>query len=189
MVGDKEFQSLLEEWRSGDEAARNQIVALVHTEIETLASIILRKTPWERSLVTSDLVNETFIELMKTESLILNDRAHLMALSARIMRYIVIDRARKRSAAKRSGQLVTLSTVDGADGGADFEAIALDTALRRLHAIDPARAQIVEMRYFGGMRIEEIAEVLGISGSSVKRSWRVAQTWLKEAISDDLSKR
>ncbi|MEO1656598.1 MAG: ECF-type sigma factor [Pseudomonadota bacterium] len=188
MVGETEFQSLLKEWRSGDEAARNRVVALVHTEIETLASIILRKTPWERSFVTTDLVNETFIELMRTDELVLNDRAHLMALSARIMRYIVIDRARKRSAVKRSGQLVTLSTIDGADGGPDFEAIALDTALRRLHAIDPARAQIVEMRYFGGMRIEEIGEILGISASSVKRSWRVAQTWLKEAITHDLDK-
>ena len=188
MGAEDEFRALLSAWRSGSEEARNRIVALVHSEIETLASIVLRKTPWERSLLTSDLVNETFLELMRNDELLLNDRAHLLALSARMMRHIVIDRARRRSAAKRAGQLVTLSTIDGADGGPDLDAIALDTALRRLHAIDPARAQIVEMRYFGGMRIEDIAEVLDVSASSVKRSWRVAQTWLKEAITDDLSK-
>lgn len=183
-----EFNTLLADWRDGDETARNRIVALIYAEIETIASVILRRSPGPRSIVTNDLVNEALIKLIQGNDIILNDRTHVIALCARIMRFIVIDKARKRSAAKRKGDVITLITSDGADAGPDASALALDAALRRLQAIDPVRAQIVEMRYFGGMTLEEIGEVMGVSAATVKRSWQVTRAWLKEALNNDIAR-
>lgn len=124
---------------------------------------------------------------MQSPDIMINDRRHLVALCARMMRFIVIDSARKRFASKRHGKMLTLTTEGGAnEKGADVDALALEAALLRLNAIDPERARIVEMRYFGGMTLEDISEVLGISTATVKRSWAVTRVWLKEAMEDDV---
>ena len=185
--GTAEFNSLLAAWRAGDEKARNRVVAIIHDEVSTIASIILKRNPGPRSIVTNDLVNEALLKLIQSEDIVLNDRAHLIALCARIMRFILIDSIRRRSAAKRKGDVITLNTSDGADAGPDANALALDAALRRLQAIDPSRARIVEMRYFGGMTLEEIGAATGASPATVKRSWQVTRAWLRGVIENDIA--
>lgn len=181
-----EFQSLLARWEAGDPAARDRLISLIHDEVNVIASAVLRRNAGPASMVTDDLVNEAFLKLIQSETVSVTSRAHLLALCARIMRFILIDRLREKGAAKRHGDAVTLMTNDGA-GDPDVEARALNAALLRLQAISPDRARIVEMRYFGGMTLEEIAEVTGVSEATVKRSWRVTRAWLKEAILGDFA--
>lgn len=180
------FEDLSGAWASGDEAARNRLIELVHRELQTIAAHVLRRERGAISLITGDLVNEAVVKVLQSREVKVADRAHLLALSARVMRHVLIDAARRKSAGKRAGREVTLSTSAGGD--VDIDMMALEGALARLSAIDPKRARIVEMRYFGGMTVEEIGVVLDISPATVKRSWAVARAWLKEAIVDDVAR-
>jgi RNA polymerase sigma factor (TIGR02999 family) len=156
----------------------------IHAELAALASYLLRRNERHVSLHTHDLVGEAIARLLGAERLVVDDEVHLKSLAARAMRRVLIDCARKRLADKRSGQFLTLRTDEGvfAEGNADL--IKLDEALIRLKVIDPARAHLVELRYFGGLSIAEAAEVLGTSPSSVERSWRTARAWLKTALEE-----
>lgn len=180
------FNLLLVRWRNGDDAARDKVVALIHSEVEAIASVILRRHHAPRSIVTGDLVNEALLQIIQSEDIAVENRAHLLALCARIMRFLLVDDVRRRSAVKRRHEAVTLTTSFGADD-VDVDAMALGEALLRLQAMAPDRARIVEMRYFGGMTLEDIGEVLGVSEATVKRSWRITRAWLKEAIEHDLA--
>ena len=181
-----EFTALLERWRGGDDAARDAVVSVIHAEVETIASAILRRNHGPRSIVTNDLVNEAFLKLIQSQDVAVENRAHLLALCARIMRFVLVDSIRARTADKRHGDIVTLTgTVAEKDA---VDATALIEALRRLQAISPERAQIVEMRYFGGMSLEDIGEVLGVSEATVKRSWAVTRAWLREALEHDIAR-
>ena len=176
------FNALLVRWRAGDDAARDAVIALIHSEVSTIASMILRRHNAPRSVVTEDLVNEAFLKIIQQTDISVESRAHLLALCARIMKFILVDNVRRRSSVKRNGEIVTLADTLGAEGEFDVDAQALAEALLRLQAIAPERARIVEMRYFGGMTMEDIAVVTGVSEATVKRSWRVTRAWLKEAI-------
>jgi len=182
----KSFSHLVDKWQRGDDSARDQLVCIVHSEVETIASSILRRNLSYRSIVTSELANEAFIKLFDGKALHVTDHSHLLALCARIMRFIIIDKIRKNLAQKNHVEIVTLTTESGAEFSEDLSALALDTALIKLNEIDSKRAEIVEMRYFGGMTYEEIAEVLNVSPSTVKRSWKTTKAWLKETLVVDV---
>lgn len=183
---DNQFGALLTRSREGDEDARARLDEAVYAELFAIASGLLRREARPISLLTSDLVNEAAMRLLQSADALPEDRAHFLALSARVMRNILVDAARRRAAEKRRKITVTLhADVQGAQEN-PMELIALETALIRLKAIDAERAEIVVMRYYGGMTTEEIALVLGVSDSTVKRSWRAACAWLKEAMTDDV---
>ena len=175
-------RALLRGWREGDLAARDRLFELFYPDLKRSAAAMLRR---ERgvSLSTGDLIHETVTRLIALDRIDWNDRAHFMALSARMMRRALLDHIRGKRALKREHEKVELST--GIAGEPNIEAEELNAALDRLAAIDAERADIVEMRYFGGMEIADIAIVLGLSDSTVKRRWQTARLWLLEALTND----
>lgn len=177
--------SLLAASRKGDEAARARLDEAVYSELSAIASLLLRREGRAMSMATHDLVNEAAVRLLQSSEAPPEERAHFFALSARIMRNVLVDAARKRAAEKRRKITVTLNTEHGAPQDNPMELVALETALMRLKAIDPERAEIVILRYYGSMTTEDIALALGKSESTVKRSWRAACAWLKEAMEND----
>ena len=176
-----ETQALLRAWRAGDMSARDALFSLLYSELRQVSAALLRAES-NTSLSTGDLVNEAVIRLMQIDRIDWADKAHFLALAARAMRRSLIDHARKKGSDKRRHDRVTLVT-DVAGGGSDrIELDVLEKALIRLANLDPARAEIVELRYFGGLTLEEIAEVTGASPSTVKRSWRAARAWLLDTL-------
>jgi RNA polymerase sigma factor (TIGR02999 family) len=175
-------RALLDAWQAGDASARDQLFTRVQDELRNIAAALLRRERGS-SLSSGDLVNEAVLRLIRLDRMQWNDKAHFMALASRVMRQVLVDRARARLADKRFHDRVTLNTGLGADEPA-VDLIDLDLALLRLEALDPERAGIVEMRYFGGMSLEEIAEVAGLSLATVKRRWRATRAWLFEALRD-----
>ena len=171
---------LLRQWTDGDEEALNRLVPLMYDELRRLAHHRLRREPAKRSLNTTGLVHDAYMKLVDVRQARFRDRSHFLAMASRVMRRLLIDRARARRAAKRGGgaDAVELDeTLSISDSQADSLA-ALDEALQRLEAIDPRQGQIVEHRYFGGLSLEETAEALGVSLSTVKRELRFAHAWL-----------
>lgn len=181
MTADRQpITALLVAWSGGDVRALDSLMPLVYDQLRTLAAGFLRGERSHHTLASSALVHEAFLRMVELDRVSWNDRAHFFALSARIMRRILIDHARKHGASKRG---------DGADAlpldeaaflpAADHpELLALDQAMNRLADRDPEQARIVELRYFGGLDREEIACVLGISSATVTRRWRMARAWL-----------
>jgi len=172
-------------WRAGDTRAGDALFAAILDELETIASFLLKRESGSVSVATGDLVNDAIVKLMQSEALTVVDRAHLLALSARVMRHALIDRARRKSSDKRDARMVALTTGVAEDVQFSFDAVALETALIRLARISPERAQLVELRYFAGMTIEDIAIVMDTSPASVKRAWAATRLWLKDAILHD----
>lgn len=166
-------------------SSRDRLVAHVMPEIEQIAAARLR-AEHSSSLSTHDLVNEALLKIIG-EHPEFSDRAHLLALVSRVMRNVLVDQARARMSNKRRHQKVELRTqIDGAIPQIDL--LSLDSALIRLRAIDEGYADIVEMRYFGGMTVGDIAVVTGWSEPTIKRRWRAARAWLSDAIMDPLVK-
>ena len=183
MASVPQTESLIIRWRDGDALARDNLIARLLPELEQIAAARMRREG-HSSLSTGDLVNDALERLLQQNCAIPVSRAHFFALSSRLMRNILVDRARKRQAGKRSHQPVTLHTgLQPADAGDLF---ALDSALARLGAIDGELMELVEMRYFSGMTMEEIAEVTGWSETTAKRRWRVARAWLAATLQNPL---
>lgn len=170
---------LIAAWRTGDAGARDQLLERLAPELRAIASAQLRR---ERgvSFSSGDLVNDAILRLVQFGRISINDKAHVMALSARLMRRILIDHARMRRADKRDHVRVVLNEELDGEHGPDL--IALETALIRLGAIDEELMALVEMRYFGGMAMGDIAEVTGLSEATLKRRWRTARAWLADAL-------
>lgn len=170
---------LLRSWREGDLAARDRLFELFYPDLRRSAAAMLRR---ERgvSLSTGDLIHEAVARLVTLDRIAWNDRAHFMALSSTMMRRALLDHVRAKHRQKREHQKVELQTSIAA--APDIEIEALNAALEALAAIDPQRADIVEMRYFGGMELTDIAHVLALSESTVKRRWTAARMWLLEAL-------
>lgn len=166
-------------WRRGDEEARNTLIEQLHGWLERTASEILRGEG-HVTLTIGDLVNEAVVRLIGIDGLELQDRAHVKALSARLMRHILIDHARAKQANKRAHRRVTLVTNIAERPREDL--LQLSHALQRLSAIDTEKAYIVEMRYFGGMTVADVSIVTGLSEPTVKRRWNAARAWLVDAI-------
>jgi RNA polymerase sigma factor (TIGR02999 family) len=175
---------LLRRWSAGDAEALQSLFAAVEGELRRLASSYMRR---ERSSHTPEpgaLVNEAYLRLIDQRQVHWAGRGHFLAIAAQAMRRVLVDHARGHLAAKRGGgaERVTLSGVAADAAAADVDALALHTALERLAALDARQAQVVEMRYFAGLSVEEVAEVLGISPATVKREWSTARVWLARAL-------
>ncbi|WP_084395934.1 ECF-type sigma factor [Henriciella aquimarina] len=183
-TADTDCKALLKRWREGDLGARDALFACLYTELCQVSAAMLRAER-NSSLSTGDLVNEAAIRLIQLDQIDWADKSHFLALSARAMRRILIDHARRKNSDKRKHQKVTLVTrIEGHPGRLDFD--VLEKSLIRLNAIDSEKADIVELRYFGGLSLPEIAEVTGTSESTVKRQWRVARAWLVDAMAADV---
>jgi len=183
MDGEPKTAQLLAEWRGGAVDARNTLIARLHPELSVIAAARLRA---ERgtSLSTGDLINESVMRIAQADGLSISDRTHMLALASRVMRNILVDHARQKSAGKRKHQRVELTTQ--VDGGQRFDLLALDSALVRLKVLDSQLAELVEMRYFGGMTVEDVAEATGLSEPTVKRRWQVARSWLLDALQNPI---
>ena len=170
---------LLLRWNRGDKQAQELLIGEVFAELNVIAEKRLAGESDTIELQPGGLVNETYLRLIDMNRIEWRDRAHFLAMAARIMRQILVDDARKRHAAKRHGGVkVTLTGLASKGGDPSTDTMMLHDALQRLAEIDPERAQLVELRFFGGMTIEETAEVLGKSPATVKRSWEVSRGWL-----------
>jgi len=176
---------LLLAWGSGDRVALDELVPLIHEELRRLARHQMRGERDNHTLQTTALVNEAFLRLVDLRRIRWQDRAHFLALSARLMRRILVDHARSRSYQKRGAGVanVTLdeSLVASPERGIDL--VALDDALEDLARVDARKSQVVELRFFGGLSVEETAEALKVSPETVTRDWRLAKVWLLREIS------
>jgi RNA polymerase sigma factor (TIGR02999 family) len=176
---------LLLAWRDGDQSALERLMPAVHEELRRLARRQMRGERPGHTLQTTALVNEAYLRLIDLNRVRWQDRAHFFAISARLMRRILVDHARSRRYQKRGGGVanVTLdeALIGSPERGADL--VALDDALQALAAVDPRKSQVVEMRYFGGLTVEEAAEALHVSGETVMRDWRLAKVWLLREMS------
>lgn len=178
---------LLRQWTQGDEAAFDQLVPLVYQELRRIARLCLRRERAGHTMQTTTLVHEAYLRLIDAGRVRWQDRAHFFAIAAQLMRRVLVDDARNREFKKRGGEFTRIS-LDEAMVLAperDAEIIALDEALERLTHFAPRKCQVVELRFFGGLSIEETAEALKISTDTVKREWRTAKLWLLHELSDE----
>ena len=176
---------LLVDWREGDKTALDRLVPLVYRELRRLAGYYMRRQRADHTLQTSALINEAYLRLIDHKNMRWENRAHFYAVAAQAMRRILVDHARSRGYAKRGGGALKVSFDEAVIGAEErgAELIALDDALTDLAAIDPRKSQVVELRYFGGLSVEETAEAIGVSAVTVMREWRSAKGWLLGAIS------
>jgi RNA polymerase sigma factor (TIGR02999 family) len=175
-----ETTQLLRAWASGDRGALEQLTPRVYDELRRIAGHFMQDERPGRTIQTTALVHEAYLKLIDVTNVDWQHRAHFFAVSAQIMRHILLDRARRRVAAKRGGGTprVNLDEVPDIGSGRARELIALDDALNALAKVDPRKARVVELRFFGGLSVEETAEVLKVSCDTVKRDWRLARAWL-----------
>lgn len=176
----KEITQLLIDWRNGDKAAVDQLMPLVYDELRRLASNFFRRERVNHTLQPTALVHEAYLHLLGQSVVSWQNRAHFFGAAAQLMRRILIDHARGHNAAKRGGGEIRVSLKEelAATGQREVDLIALDAALDELAALDEQQSRIVEMRFFGGLSIEETAEVLALSPATVKREWSTAKAWL-----------
>ena len=171
---------LLRAWADGDSGALEQLTPRVYRELRHLAARLLRNERPGYTLQSTDLVHEVYLRLVNAEELNWQHRAHFFAVAATLMRRILVDRARRKAAAKRGGKPQPLDVgkaVDIAQARAR-ELVCLDDALDALSAVDPRKARIVELRFFGGLSVKETAEVVRVSPDTVLRDWKIARAWL-----------
>jgi RNA polymerase sigma factor (TIGR02999 family) len=177
---------LLVRWRAGDREALEKLVPLVYKELREIAHYHLQRERPGHTLQSAALVHEAYLRLADQKPFEADNRAHFLAVASRLMRQILVDYARSHAAAKRGADLkVELDAAYILPQERNAEVIAVDEALKTLSQIDEQQGQIVEMRFFGGLSIEEIGEVLGISRSTVKREWNVAKAWLVREMRRD----
>jgi RNA polymerase sigma-70 factor (ECF subfamily) len=172
--------ALLRQWRDGDQSALGQLLPLVQQTFHRLAHRHVNRERAGHTLQTTALVNEAFIRLLGEQEVDWQSRAHFYAVSARVMRHILVDYARQRTSDKRGGQIhhVTLDGELAVSDQRSAELVALDDALAELQKVNPRGSRVVELRYFGGLNNKEAAEVLQVSETTVERDWRLAKAWL-----------
>ena len=175
---------LLQRWSDGDEAAFDRVVVRVYADLRRLARNQMRREGAGHTLQPTALVNEAVLRLLRQEDACWESREQFLAVAARLMRRVLVDYARQRHSAKRGSGASPLPLEDAGDIALDrpAELVALDEALSELSTISPDRARIIELRYFGGFTIEEIADVLDISTATVSRGWRSARAWLRKEV-------
>jgi len=176
---------LLRAWSGGDQTALERLTPIVYRQLHRLAGQYMRRERPGHSLQTTALVNEAYMRLVGYTRMRWQDRAHFFAVAAQVMRRILVEHARRHNL-KRGGDVPHVALDEAALVGADADVdlVALDDAMTALARVDPRKMQVVEMRFFGGLSVEETAEVLGISPVTVKRDWRVAKAWLYRELAD-----
>jgi RNA polymerase sigma factor (TIGR02999 family) len=176
----RQVTQLLRAWSDGDEQALEQLLPVVEAELRRLARAYMARERRGHTLQTTALVNEAFVRLVDARGLRWQDRAHFLGISARLMRRVLVDHARSRGYQKRGGgaHKVTLTEALIVSPEPALDVIALDRALEGLAAVDARKAKVIELRFFGGLSVEETAEVLHVSTDTIKRDWRLAKLWL-----------
>ena len=176
----QDVSGLLAAWGNGDEQALNNLVPLIYPELRRIARQHLRRRPTDHTLQSAALVNEAYLKLIRSRGIRCDNRSHFYALCAQMIRRILVDHARGRGYAKRGGEAVRVPLNEELLGarGRGVELLALDDALVALSKIDPRKGRVVELRYFGGLSVEEAAEVLQVSPETIMRDWRMAKVWL-----------
>jgi RNA polymerase sigma-70 factor (ECF subfamily) len=184
MSGTEEITRLLADWSRGDQAALDRLLPLVYKELHRVASSYMRRERADHVLQTTALVHEAYLRLVDRENANYQSRSHFFAVAAQVMRHILVDYAREQRRRKRGDGQPTLALSDVAVISSDRadELIAVNTALENLTARDPRKGKVFEMRYFGGMSVEEAAEALRVSPVTVARDWRMAKAWLRREI-------
>jgi RNA polymerase sigma factor (TIGR02999 family) len=181
-----EITQLLAEWSDGNQSALDELYPLVYDELHRLARRYMSREREGHTLQTTALINEAYVRLVDQRNVHWANRSHFFAISAQIMRRILIDHARRHAYAKRGGgaQQVSLDEAAIVTRTAGAELLRLDEALKSLAEMDPRRSHVVELRYFGGLNNEEIAGVLNISENTVTRDWNMARAWLHQQLSE-----
>lgn len=180
----QDITRLLGQWQGGDQQALSELTPLVYNELRRLAKSYISRERANHTLQGTALVHEAYLRLIDQRQIEWRNRNHFFALSAELIRRILVDHARAKMAGKRGGDQVKLSLEEGMEpaAGGDVDLIALDDALQLLARTDPQQSRIVELRYFAGLKIEETAEVLDISPATVKRDWAMARAFLKREM-------
>jgi len=176
----REVSLLLQAWRGGDQAALDKLIPLVHQELRRLAHYYMTRERVDHTLQTTALVNEAYLRLAGANRIDWKDRAHFFAIAASLMRRILVDFARSRHSRKRIGRRKTVSLDEAllVSPNPDPDLVKLDDALKALAELDGRKARVVELRFFGGLDLDETAEVLKVSRDTVKRDWRLARAWM-----------
>jgi RNA polymerase sigma-70 factor, ECF subfamily len=191
LAGDpsKQVTELLVRWRGGDKAALDSLMPLVYNELHRIATRYLQKERSDHTLQSTALVHEAYVRLAEQDLPQWQNRAHFFAVAAQLMRQILVDYARSHRASKRGGDICKVGLDDAGDKAEalDVDIIALDDALKSLAEMDSQQSRVVELKFFGGLSIEDTAEVLGISASTVKRDWVTARAWLHRELARSAS--
>lgn len=172
--------TLLRAWAQGDEAAGERLFPILYGELRRQAAFFMRRERRAHTLQPSGLVHEAYLRLRGAPGLDWNDRQHFLAIAARVMRQVLVDHARRRHAAKREGVHVTFT--EGQAPAEALDLLDLESALEELAALDERQARVVELRFFGGLDVEESADALGLSPRTVKREWQTARAWLQHRL-------
>jgi RNA polymerase sigma-70 factor, ECF subfamily len=174
---------LLLAWRAGDETALARLTAVVHQELQGIARACMRGERARDRLEATALVHEAYLRLVDTQQVNWQNRAHFLAMAARVMRRVLVDLARARQYQKRGGGAIQVSFTSALHSPEKAEdLVALDAALEALGELDPRRSRVVELRFFGGLTVEETAAVLNVSADTVMRDWKLARTWLRREL-------
>ncbi|HKE84702.1 MAG TPA: sigma-70 family RNA polymerase sigma factor [Vicinamibacterales bacterium] len=181
----REVTGLLQAWQQGDRGALDRLIPLVYDELRNVARARLRAEPAGHILQTTALVHEAYLRLVDIDRITVRDRTHLFALAARLMRQILVDQARRKNARKRGGEvkIVGLEGVTTATDPPAIDVLALDEALTELASVDPHLCQVVEVKFFAGLTIAEMADALSVSAATAVRDWTVARAWLYQRLS------
>jgi len=178
---------LLSDWQQGDQSALNKLTPLVYDELRRIAHRYVQRENYGHTLETTALVNEAYLRLAGQKKIDWQNRSHFFAFTAQVMRHILIDHARRRHYVKHGGnvQRVSLAEAEAMSQERARELVAMDEALDELAQFDPRKSRVVELRYFGGLDLEETAEVLEVSIMTVRRDWRAAKAWLYRRMKDE----
>jgi RNA polymerase sigma-70 factor, ECF subfamily len=179
---------LLRAWGQGDTQALEDLLPLVEAELRRLARAYMARERRDHTLQTTALVNEAFVRLVDARRLPWQDRAHFLGIAARLMRRVLVDHARRRGYQKRGGgvQHITLDEALVVSSAPDLNLLALDRALEKLTVFDERKSRIIELRFFGGLSIDETSVVLSVSTDTVKRDWRLAKLWLLRELEGEV---
>lgn len=181
----KEVTKLLEAWSEGKSEAIDELMPLVYQELRRMAKLYMNSQPSGHTLQTTALIHEAYLKLADQKDKRWQNRVHFFAVAAQAMRHILVDHARSHQTQKRGGETQLISLEDAAiiSNSRANELVALDEALQNLSVLDERKGRVVELRYFGGLSVEETAEVLKVSPQTVMRDWRFAKTWLLRELS------
>lgn len=185
-AGPHEVTEILQEWREGDRGAAERLFPLVYDELKRQARQHLRRERADHTLQPTALVHEAYLRMVDQTSPAIENRAHFLGFASRVMRQILVDHAREHNAEKRGGAATrfSIAEIDMLPKQSAADMLELDEAMQRLEAIDERKCRVVDMRFFGGLKENEIAEVLGVTEKTVRRDWQFAKLWLYRELSD-----